>query len=88
VESCQYGAPINSECQDGWATITGDGLTLYLSSNRPGGLSPANVEDGWAIGKDGTPTHYNIYVSHRKTHTSKWSEPKLLPKGVNSQSTQ
>ena len=79
------GAPINTEYQDGWATITGDGLTLYFSSNRPGGLSPANIEDGWAIGKDGTPTRYNIYVSHRKTRTSKWSEPKLLPKGVNSQ---
>lgn len=50
------GTPINTEYQDGWATITGDGLTLYFSSNRPGGLSPANIEDGWAIGKDGTPT--------------------------------
>ena len=78
------GAPINSEYQDGWATITGDGLTLYFSSNRPGGLSPANIEDGWAMGKDGTPTRYNIYVSHRKTRTSKWSRPMRLPKGVNS----
>jgi hypothetical protein len=78
------GAPINSEYNDGWATITGDGLTLYFASNRPGGLSPAHIEDGWYIGKDGTPTHYNIYVSHRKTRTSAWSEPKLLPKGINS----
>ena len=79
------GAPINSAYQDGWATITGDGLTLYFSSNRPGGLSPANLEDGWAIAKDGTPTRYNIYVSHRKTRTSTWSAPKRLAAGVNSQ---
>ena len=79
------GAPINSEYHDGWATISSDGLTLYFASNRPGGLSPANIEDGWYMGKDGTPTHYNIYVSHRKTRTAGWSEPKLLPKGVNSQ---
>ena len=79
------GAPINSEYHDGWATITGDGLTLYFSSNRPGGFTPANIEDGWAAAKDGTRTHYSIYVSHRKTRAAQWSEPKLLPKGVNSQ---
>lgn len=78
------GAPINTEYNDGWATITSDGLTLYFASNRPGGLSPANKEDGWYIGKDGTPTHYNIYVSHRGSRSAQWSEPALLPKGVNS----
>ena len=78
------GAPINTKYNDAWATITGDGLTLYFGSNRPGGLSPSHVEDGWYIGKDGTPTHYNIWVSHRATRDSKWSEPRLLPKGVNS----
>lgn len=78
------GAPINSEYHDGWATITHDGLTLYFSSNRPGGLAPANLEDGWYMGKNGTPTPYSVYVSHRTSRTAKWSEPKLLPKGVNS----
>ncbi len=78
------GDTINSAYQDGWATITGDGLTLYFASNRPGGMSPAHLEDGWYMGKDNTPTHYNLFVSHRATRTSAWSTPKLLPKGVNS----
>jgi hypothetical protein len=78
------GAPINTEYHDGWATITGDGLTLYFSSNRPGGVAPANAEDGWYMGKDGTPTRYSVYVSHRATRSSPWGDPKLLPRGVNS----
>ncbi|WPG41240.1 hypothetical protein [Variovorax sp. EBFNA2] len=82
------GATINSAYQDGWATITGDGLTLYFSSNRPGGFSEAKLEDGWYLGKDGTPTRYDIYVSHRAKRSSPWGKPKLLSKGVNSTSSE
>ena len=64
MERWQYGGhPSTANITTVGRRITGDGLTLYFSSNRPGGFSPANIEDGWATGKDGTPTHYSTSMS-------------------------
>ncbi|WP_136661759.1 PD40 domain-containing protein [Nitratireductor sp. XY-223] len=80
------GASVNSEYHDGWATMTGDGLTLYFASNRPGGMGKANREDHWALAKSGGWTHYDIYVAHRSSTEEPWGDAILLPETVNSPS--
>ena len=78
------GKNINTEYHEGWSVMTADGLTLLFASNRPGGLSETNIEDHWAVAKDGGATQYDIYISHRKNTSDAWEAPVRLPKTVNS----
>jgi len=78
------GDQINSTYHDGWSTVTDDDLTLYFGSNRPGGFVKTNSEDDWGLGADGTPTRYDMYVSHRENVNEPWGKPSLLPESVNS----
>jgi len=61
------GPTINSPSTDQGASITGDGLELYFSSDRPGG--------GYAGG--------NIWVAKRPTKNDEWGEPENLGAAVN-----
>jgi len=79
------GDQINSEYHDGWSTVTDDDLTMYFGSNRPGGFVDTNPKDDWGLGADGTPTRYDMYVSHRSRADQPWGKPSLLPEPVNSQ---
>jgi hypothetical protein len=79
------GDQINSKYHDGWSTVTEDGLTMYFGSNRPGGFVKTNLKDDWGLGADGTPTRYDMYVSHRKSLAAAWNKPVLLPAPVNSE---
>ena len=79
------GDQINTEYHDGWSTVTDNDLTLYFASNRPGGFVESNLEDGWGLGANGTPTRYDMYVSHRESADQAWGKPTLLPKPINSQ---
>jgi len=78
------GDEINSEYHDGWSTVTDDDLTMYFGSNRPGGFVETNPEDDWGLGANGTPTRYDMYVTHREDVNSPWGKPNLLPASVNS----
>ena len=80
------GSGVNSEYHDGWATMTGDGLTLYFASNRPGGKAEANLDDHWALAKAGGWTQYDIYVAHRPSLEAPWDPAILLPDTINSAS--
>ncbi len=77
------GSGVNSEYHDGWATMTGDGLTLYFASNRPGGKAVANLDDHWALAKTGGWTRYDIYVAHRSSVEAPWGAANLLPDTIN-----
>ena len=79
------GDQINTQYHDSWSTITEDGLTLYFGSNRPGGFVKYNSEDGWAMGADGTPTKYDMYVAHRDSIDAPWGKPILLPSPINTE---
>jgi len=78
------GDEINSEYHDGWSTVTDDDLTMYFGSNRPGGFVETNPKDDWGLGDNGTPTRYDMYVSHRKNVNSPWGKPSVLPAPLNS----
>lgn len=78
------GDQINSQYHDAWSTVTDDDLTLYFGSNRPGGFVETNPKDDWGLGVNGTPTRYDMYVSHRSTTKEPWGKPELLPASVNS----
>ena len=62
------GPVINSQSDDYHPAISNDGLTLYITSSRPGGFSP--TEDIW--------------VSQRKSLNDPWESPQHLGPNVNS----
>ncbi len=78
------GEAINTEYHEAWSTVTEDDLTMYFGSNRPGGFVETNPEDDWGLGANGTPTRYDMYVSHRQSTDQPWGKPVLLPATVNS----
>lgn len=63
------GALVNSEFNDRHPAISPNGLSLYITSNRPGGLGP-----------NGT---YNIWVSQRASLHDPWGLPRNLGPNIN-----
>jgi Tol biopolymer transport system component/tetratricopeptide (TPR) repeat protein len=62
------GPQVNSSSSEWSVSVSSDGLELYFSSYRPGGLSP----------------YYDIYVSKRATTQDPWGDPVNLGPAVNS----
>jgi hypothetical protein len=62
------GPVVNSKYDDHHPAISNDGLTLYITSTRPGGFSAAE----------------DIWVSQRKGSSEPWKEPQHLGPNINS----
>jgi hypothetical protein len=37
------GAPVNTEYHEAFSAVTADGLTMYISSDRPGGMGGMDI---------------------------------------------
>ncbi|WP_172293806.1 PD40 domain-containing protein [Pseudoruegeria sp. HB172150] len=75
------GDTINSEWHEAFSTITADGLTLYVSSDRPSDMGGGEPGGFYLF------SNYNIYVSHRADTAAPWSPLTMLPAPINSPST-
>src|SRR6266852_3484845 len=65
------GPAVNSSSDDYHPAISRDGLSLYLTSTRPGGFAT-------------TPGFEDIWVSHRATVDDVWGPPQHLGPNINS----
>jgi len=63
------GSAINTDFEELHSAISADGLSLFFSSNRPGGF-------GGSFGGD-------IWVAHRLTRNGPWGEPQNLGPKIN-----
>lgn len=83
----EWGAPVNAQqgshpelntaANDGCPILSPDGLSLYMASNRPGGMGNFNPATGVMDNQD-------IWVAHRKNTRSGWGAPVNLGAPVNS----
>jgi hypothetical protein len=64
-EPVNLGAPINSSYVDHSPLLSKDGLSLYISSNRPCGEGDANLD-------------FNLWVARRSSEDMPWAEPECL----------
>ncbi len=67
------GPVVNSPYNDNHPAISKDGLSLYISSGRPGGVNGANV-----------PQIEEIWVSQRASRDADWGAPVNLGPAINS----
>ena len=75
-------APVNTEYHEAFSAITSDGLTLFISSDRPGGHGV------WEGEVDSMIANYDIYVSHRESLQAPWGPVKNLGPNINSSSSE
>jgi len=68
-EPVNLGPVVNSEFNDRHPAISPNGLSLYITSDRPGGLGP-----------DGT---FNLWVSQRASLHDPWGPPRNLGPNIN-----
>src|SRR2546425_9434685 len=68
-EPINLGPVVNSEFDDRHPAISPNGLSLYITSNRPGGFGP-----------EGT---WNIWVSQRASLHDPWGPPRNLGPNIN-----
>ena len=73
---------VNTEYHEAFSAITGDGLTMYISSDRPGGHGPA--VKGIFFGA----ASYDIYVTHRESLNSPWGPVANLGSNINTSATE
>lgn len=73
------GPEINSEYHEAFSTITADGLTLYVSSSRPGGFGKADLEDPWPAAS------YDIYITRRTSPEAPWGPLVNLGPNINTE---
>ena len=77
-----FGAPINTEYHEAFSAITRDGLTLFISSDRPGGFGSS---------QEGAPSmkaSYDIYVTHRASPDSAWGPVVNLGPNINTSASE
>jgi len=67
------GPVVNSSYNDNHPAISKDGLSLYITSGRPGGVNGANV-----------PQFEEIWVSQRASSDAEWDPPVNLGPAINS----
>jgi Tol biopolymer transport system component len=79
LEPMNLGPNVNSPYEEGASSISADGLTLFLLSNRPGGFG--------GVDRLGGPG-FDIWVATRETTKDLWSEPVNLGSPVNSVSAE
>lgn len=68
---------LNTEYHEAFSSITADGLSIYISSDRPGGFGPVVNDVFWAVAS------YDIYVAHRETVNSPWGAVINLGERIN-----
>jgi Tol biopolymer transport system component len=68
-------APVNSACQDQTPTLSKDGLALYFTSTRRGGLGSDTP--------DGCQGSFDLWVAGRASRNSPWETPVNLGSPVN-----
>jgi hypothetical protein len=61
------GPPVNSPAEEGWASLSPDGLLMFFMSQRPGGFGP------WG----------DIYAARRASRSAPWQAPVNLGPMVN-----
>ena len=71
------GSPVNTEYHEAFSAITKDGLTLFISSDRPGGHGSS--ERGLSF----MAANYDIYVTHRNSVDSSWGPVVNLGPNIN-----
>jgi hypothetical protein len=76
------GAPVNTEYHEAFSAVIGDGLTMYISSDRPGGHGAA--EKGIFFGD----ASYDIYVTHRESLDSPWGPVVNLGPNINTSASE
>lgn len=76
------GGAINTEYHEAFSAITPDGLTMYISSDRPGGHGIA--KKGILMGD----ASYDIYVSYRESLASSWGPVVNLGPNINSSTSE
>ena len=76
------GDSINTEYHEGFSSITPDGLTIFISSDRPGGYGEAEKGIFWA------EASYDLYVAHRESISSPWGPVKNLGPNINTAATE
>jgi hypothetical protein len=81
-ETENVGRRLNTSFHDAFATLTTDGLTMYFASDRPGGFGPSIPGVPWPFAS------YDIYVTHRRSLHSRWSEPVNLGPTINTSGTE
>jgi len=78
----QPSSPVNTEYHEAFSAITRDGLTLFISSDRPGGYGLA--EQGVNYGA----ASYDIYVTHRESLDSPWGPVSNLGPNINTSASE
>jgi len=73
---------VNTEYHEAFSAITGDGLTMFISSDRPGGHGSA--VKGIFFGA----ASYDIYVTHRESLDSPWGPVANLGSNINTSATE
>jgi hypothetical protein len=76
------GESINTEYHEAFSSITPDGLTMFISSDRPGGFGEVVEDVFWAIAS------YDIYVAHREMISSSWGPAANLGSLINTSGTE
>ena len=73
---------VNTEYHEAFSIVTEDGLTMYISSDRPGGHGA--TEKGVFFGA----ASYDIYVSHRQSLDTPWGPVINLGPKINTSATE
>lgn len=76
------GSPVNTEYHEAFSTITRDGLTLFISSDRPGGFGTSEK------GISSMVASYDIYVTHRASLDSPWGPVVNLGANINTSASE
>ena len=76
------GTSVNTDYHEAFSAITPDGLTLFISSDRPGGYGPSELGVSWGAAS------YDIYVTHRETLDSAWGPVVNLGSNINTSASE
>jgi hypothetical protein len=76
------GYPVNTEYHEAFSAVTRDGLTLFISSDRPGGYGSSDK------GVPSMSASYDIYVTHRKDLSSPWGPVINLGANINTSASE
>ena len=73
---------VNTAYHEAFSAITADGLTLLISSDRPGGLGSEEKDVFFGAAS------YDLYVTHRQSLDSPWGPVVNLGPNINTSATE
>ncbi len=76
------GSSVNTEYHEAFSAITRDGLTLFISSDRPGGFGLSEK------GVSSMQASYDIYVTHRASLDAPWGSVINLGPNINTSASE